>query len=72
MYCQHIKLSVKRGADHYEVDEALDSIQQILKDPSLKLYANEVTTTVETLTGLPKRYQAAAEKLIQRIKELQR
>jgi hypothetical protein len=70
-YCDYLHLSVKRSADHYEVNETLDSIRKILNTAGLKLNADDVTNTVETLKSLPRRYHAASDALIERVKELQ-
>jgi hypothetical protein len=71
-WCRHMKLSVQRRADHYEVPNALDEIAKILGVTGLQLDSTDLTDTVEVLKSLPARYQAAAEGLTARMKALQK
>lgn len=68
-YSELLGLSVKRSADHYEVGETLDAMREILSIEGVSLSSDNVTTAVEALDRLPSRYQAAAARLIERVKQ---
>lgn len=70
-YCELLDSSVRRQADHYEVPDILDSIKSALATPGIKMYADDVTNTVEALNRLPAKYQAASERLVEIVKSLQ-
>ena len=70
-YCAMLDSSVKRETDYYEVPDILDSMKKALEMPGVKMYADDVTTTVDALKRLPAKYQVASEKLIDLVKSLQ-
>ena len=66
-YCRLLEISVRQSSDYYQVGEILDRIGKVLDNPATSLSSDNVIDAVEKLRRLPKRYQTAAENLIQRI-----
>ena len=68
LYGQLLALQTKGDIDEYEAPGILDKIRSIVKAPGTRLDAETVNTTVEALSGLPRRHQAACEQLIEDLK----